>query len=125
MSDRNPVDHVSDAVTGRAPEKTVSMIYILYLVGLLIPAIPFIVGVVLAYMYRRDMTGWLESHNTFQIRTFWMALLFALVSLLLTFVFIGWLLYVAVVVWLIVRCVKGLQAASRREPVPDPQTWMF
>lgn len=125
MSDNNPVDSVSDAFTGRAPAKTANLIYILYLVGLLIPVIPFIVGVVLAYMYRRDMTEWLESHSTYQIRTFWIALLFGIVALILTIAFIGWLLYVALVVWLIVRCVKGLQAVARREPIPDPQTWMF
>ena len=125
MSNNNPVDSVSDAFTGKVPAKTASLIYILYLVGLVIPVIPFIIGIVLAYMYRRDMTDWLESHNTFQIRTFWMALAASVLALVLTIVFIGWLVYVAVVVWLIVRCVKGLQGVARREPIPDPQTWMF
>jgi uncharacterized membrane protein len=125
MSNNNPVDSVSDAFSGRAPDRTTSLIYILYLVALVIPVIPFIIGVVLAYMYRRDMTDWLASHNTFQIRTFWITLLFGFVAALLTIVFIGWLIYVAVVVWLIVRCVRGLQAVARREPIADPQSWMF
>jgi uncharacterized membrane protein len=120
----NPVDSVSQAISGKDPAKSTNLIYILYLVGLLVPVVP-IIGVVLAYLYRKDMTGWLESHNTFQIRTFWIALLFGVVALLLTFVIIGWLLYVGVVVWLIIRCVKGLQAVGRKEPVADPYTWMF
>lgn len=124
MSDNNPVENVSDAVTGKDPSKSAFLIYILYLAGLLIPVVP-IIGVVLAYVYRNDMTDWLESHNVFQIRTFWIALLFGLVSMMLTFVFIGWILYVAVVIWLIVRCVKGLQALGRREPIQDPNTWLF
>lgn len=124
MSENNPVESVSDAVTGKDPSKSAFLIYILYLAGLLIPIVP-IIGVVLAYMYRKDMTGWLESHNVFQIRTFWIALLFGLVAMALTFVFIGWILYVALVIWLIVRCVKGLQAIGRREPIQDPNTWLF
>jgi uncharacterized membrane protein len=120
----NPVDSVSQAFSGKDPAKSANLIYILYLVGLLVPIVP-IVGVVLAYLYRKDMTGWLESHNTFQIRTFWIALLFGIVSLVLTVIFIGWLLYVGVVVWLIIRCVKGMQAVGKREPIADPYTWMF
>lgn len=120
----NPVDSVSDAFAGREPAKSANLVYILYLVGLLVPVVP-IVGVVLAYMYRAQMTDWLASHNTFQIRTFWMGLLYAIVAMVLMITFIGWLIYIAVVVWLIVRCVKGLQAVSRREPIADPETWLF
>lgn len=124
MSD-NQTDSVSDAFTGRAPAKTATLVYILYLVGLLVPVIPFIIGVVLAYMHRERMAGWLASHSEYQIRTFWMGLLYSFVSALLMIVLIGWLVYLAVVVWLVVRCVKGLQAVAREEPVANPQGWGF
>jgi len=29
------------------------------------------------------------------------------------------------VIWYIVRCVKGLQALAREEPVADVETWLF
>lgn len=119
----NPVDDVTSALTGRDPAKSANLIYILYLVGIVVPVVP-IVAVVLAYMYRKDSTGWLESHNTYQIRTFWIGLLYAVVAGLLMILLIGWLVYIAIVIWLIVRCIKGLQALGRREPIPDPQTWM-
>ena len=119
----NPVDDVAGALSGRDPGKSTTLIYILYLVGIIVPIVP-IVAVVLAYIYRKDMTGWLESHNTYQIRTFWMGLLYGVVALVLMLVLIGWLVYIAIIIWLVVRCVKGLQAVSRREPIPDPQTWM-
>jgi uncharacterized membrane protein len=32
---------------------------------------------------------------------------------------------IAVLIWMIVRCIKGLQLAGRNEPVPNPETWMF
>jgi uncharacterized membrane protein len=119
----NPVDDVTGALTGRDPGKSATLIYILYLVGIIVPIVP-VVAVVLAYMYRKDSTGWLESHNTYQIRTFWIGLLYIIVSSILVFLVIGFLLYIAVVIWLVVRCIKGLQAVSRQEPIPDPQTWM-
>ncbi|WP_371326952.1 DUF4870 family protein [Stappia sp. ES.058] len=65
------------------------------------------------------------SHYTYLIRTFWIGLAGALVSALLMMVGIGFLLMIALVVWLIVRCVKGLQWISRGEPVPNPETWLF
>jgi len=120
----NPVDDVTGALTGREPAKSAVLIYILYLVGIIVPIVP-IVAVVLAYMYRKDMTGWLESHNTYQIRTFWMGLLYGIIAVVLMILLIGWLVYIAIVIWLVVRCVKGLQAIQRREPIPDPQTWMI
>jgi uncharacterized membrane protein len=119
----NPVDDVAGALTGREPAKSAMLIYILYLVGIIVPVVP-IVGVVLAYMYRSQSTGWLESHNTYQIRTFWIGLLYGVISVLLMLLLIGWLVYIAIVIWLVVRCVKGLQALQRREPIADPTTWM-
>jgi uncharacterized membrane protein len=31
----------------------------------------------------------------------------------------------ATLVWAIVRLIKGLQALSRKEPVANPQTWLW
>jgi uncharacterized membrane protein len=37
---------------------------------------------------------------------------------------IGFLLLIAVAIWAIVRCIKGLQWSAAGEPVPSPQTWI-
>ncbi|MCW2308126.1 DUF4870 family protein [Rhodobium gokarnense] len=103
--------------------KNVTLIYILYLVGFVLGITPLI-GVVIAYL-NRGRGGWADTHYTFQIRTFWISLLFGFISFLLTFLFIGFLLMILVAVWVIIRCIKGLQAASNGEPIPDPQTWTF
>ncbi len=121
---QNPVEQATDAFTGKDPAKTAILIYILYLVGLVIPILP-IVAVVLAYMYRKDMTGWLASHNVYQIRTFWIGLVYSILAALLMLLLIGWLVYIGILIWLIVRCVKGLQAAGRHEAIADPRSWMF
>lgn len=119
----NAMNDITDAVTGKDPAKSAFLIYILYLVGLAFPVLPLI-GVVLAYMFRKDATGFVESHNTYQIRTFWIGLAYSILSMLLMIILIGWIVGLAALVWYVVRCVKGLQLLSKRQPVPDPQTWM-
>jgi uncharacterized membrane protein len=102
----------------------VQLIYVLYLFGFIVGITPLI-GVVIAYLNRGKAGGWVESHYTWQIRTFWIGLLFSLVSLILTFVFIGILLFVLTAVWMIVRCIVGLQKAGNEEPVANPQSWIL
>lgn len=101
------------------------IIYILYLVSLLV-ALTALIGLVMAYINRGQSRGtWAETHYTYQIRTFWIGLLYAFISVLLMFVLIGFLVIIAVLIWWIVRCVKGLQWASAGEPVPNPQSWLI
>ena len=102
----------------------VKLIYILYLASFLL-GITGLVGVVMAYLNRGAAEGWSSSHYTYQIRTFWIGLLYGLVGVLLMAVVVGFLILLATAVWVIVRCVKGLQLAARSEPVPDPETWLF
>ncbi|ESR27079.1 DUF4870 family protein [Lutibaculum baratangense] len=118
-----PAGDVSDAISGRDPQKSAFLIYILYLVGIAIPILP-LVAVVLAYLFRGNASGWLQTHYVYLIRTFWIGLLYSILSIVLMVVLIGWLVSIAVVVWLVVRCVKGMQHLSKREAVPDPQTWL-
>ncbi len=105
-------------------EGTARIIYILYLVGLVI-GITGIIGVVIAYVNRSDAPDWLKSHYQFQIRTFWIGGLFMLIGAILTFVVIGWLVMLFWVIWLIVRCIKGLKSLDQKEPHPNPTGWMF
>ena len=100
------------------------VIYILYLAGLVI-GITGIVGIVLAYINRGKAGGFVESHYTFLIRTFWIGLLYALISAVLMFVIIGFLLMFAAAVWFIARCILGLQALQRGEPVKNPESWFL
>ncbi|MEO3386407.1 hypothetical protein [Mesorhizobium sp. CAU 1741] len=102
----------------------VQVIYVLYLVGFVI-GISAIVGLVMAYINRGKAGGWIETHYTWLIRTFWIALLGGVVSLLLMIVAVGFLLGIAVAIWVIVRCIVGLQAVSRNEPIRNPESWML
>ena len=100
----------------------VQVIYILYL-GSFVLGITALVGLVLAYINRGKAGGWIESHYTYLIRTFWIALLYGFVSVILMLVLVGVLLAFATAVWVIVRCVIGLQAVGRGEPIKNPTSW--
>lgn len=100
----------------------VKLIYLLYLVSFVL-GITGLVGVVFAYVNRGQSADWIETHYTYLIRTFWIGLLYFLIALILAVMIIGLLLPFAVAVWVIVRCVVGLQKVSRQEPVANPRSW--
>lgn len=102
----------------------IQVIYILYLVGFVI-GVSAIVGIVLAHINRGKSEPWIETHYTWAIRTFWIGVLGAFISFILMIVAIGFLLMIAVAVWVIVRCVIGLQAVSRNEPIRNPESWLI
>jgi len=100
------------------------VVYVLYLAGLVI-GISGIVGIVIAHMNRGKAGGFVETHYTWQIRTFWIGLLYALISIVLMVVFIGFLLAFVVAVWFIIRIVMGIQALQRNEPIKNPNSWLI
>lgn len=107
------------------PGKTnLQVIYILYLAGFVIGITP-LVGIVLAYVNRGRSAPWIETHYTWAIRTFWIGLLYAVISVVLAFVLIGFLLMLATAVWFILRMIFGLQALSRDEPMKNPESWVL
>lgn len=105
-------------------ETAAKIVYVLYL-ATFITGVTALVGVVMAYVYQDDAPDWLKTHFRFQIRTFWLGLIFGLVGALLSLVVVGFAVLVFLAVWLVVRCVKGLKYAGRREPYPDPVGWWF
>ena len=100
------------------------VVYILYLAGLVI-GISGLIGLVVAYVNRGKAGGFVETHYTWQIRTFWIGLLYALISGVLIIFAIGFVLLFAVAVWFIVRCIIGIQTLQRGEPIKDPQSWLI
>ncbi|HEY6098149.1 MAG TPA: hypothetical protein VIW03_01875 [Anaeromyxobacter sp.] len=105
-------------------DTTAKVVYILYLLSL-VSGVTALVGVIMAYVYVGDAPEPLKSHYRFQIRTFWIGLLYGCVALLLTLVAIGVAVFVFLAVWLIVRCVKGLKAVDRHEQYPNVETWLW
>ena len=107
-----------------APSKLVPMaIYICYLASFLAGPSTGLVGVILAYVNRGTGPAWLETHFRYQIRTFWIGLLYTVIGFVTSIFLIGWLVLLAAAIWLILRCAKGMSWLDRGEPVPDPKTW--
>lgn len=103
---------------------TAKIVYILYLVNIVVP-FTGLVGVIMAYVNQKDAPDWLQSHYRFQIRTFWIGLLYLVVGVILSLVLIGYLIILFYLVWLIIRCVKGMQSLDMKQAHPNPTTWMF
>jgi uncharacterized membrane protein len=83
--------------------------------------ISWIVAVVINYVKREEVAGsWLESHFTWQIRTFWWGLLWGVLGCLLLIVLVGFAILVADSIWIIYRIVKGWLALNDGKPVPYP-----
>ncbi|MCP5431684.1 MAG: hypothetical protein H6923_00290 [Alphaproteobacteria bacterium] len=103
---------------------TASLVYVLYLLGFM-NGVTAVIGVILAYVSKDQAPDWLKSHYVFQIHTFWKGLLVAVLAIPLVLILIGWLVYLGLFIWLVVRSLKGLQLVTRAQPVADPRTWAF
>jgi uncharacterized membrane protein len=105
-------------------EGSAKLVYIMYLLSILF-GITSIVGLIIAYVNRDDAPPWLQSHYQFQIRTFWIGFLYLLIGFMLYQVIIGFFILLFWLVWLIVRCAKGMKSLDQREPYPNPAGWFF
>jgi uncharacterized membrane protein len=99
-------------------------VYILYLRGF-ITGLSSIIGVIIASLQKNQSDPILRTHSEFQIRTFWIGLLFAFVGFLTAHVGIGIAILLWWVIWTLIRCVKGLLALNTNEPISDPRSWWF
>ncbi|MGD9905181.1 MAG: DUF4870 family protein [Vicinamibacterales bacterium] len=88
---------------------------------------PSIIAVIVNYIKRGEARGtWLESHFTWQIRTFWFALAWAclvgVTGLLLAIVLVGfaiwWIGFIVLGIWAIYRIARGWMALNSGRAVP-------
>ena len=84
---------------------------------------PSIIAVIINYVKRSEVRGtFLDSHFSWQLRTFWWALLWFLLGGLLIITLIGALIGVPLLVlvglWVLYRIVRGWLALLSRKPMP-------
>jgi uncharacterized membrane protein len=91
-----------------------------------IGGLPSIVAVIMNYARRAATRGtFLESHFRWQIRTFWFALLWAIVIVLVSMPFMliligfafAWIGLVALGLWIAYRVIRGWLALKDRRPM--------
>lgn len=83
---------------------------------------PSILAVILNYVKRSDARDtWLESHFSWQLRTFWFAVLWVLVAVVLFATVIGiplaWIIVVATGLWVLYRILRGWVALNDGRPI--------
>jgi uncharacterized membrane protein len=91
-------------------------------IGSFVGSLPSLGAVVLNYVKRSDARGtWADSHYRWQIRTFWFALLWAVIGWVLVFTIVGALvgvpILIALTLWLIYRIGRGWLRLRDRRPM--------
>lgn len=107
--------HLFGAITGVV---TSAMVVTAFLTGW-----PSILAVILNYVKRSDTRGtYLESHFSWQIRTFWFAFLWLAIAAVLFITVIGipiaWVMVFFVGVWVLYRMVRGSLRLMSEEAMP-------
>jgi uncharacterized membrane protein len=79
--------------------------------------------VIINYVKRSEVRGtWLDSHFSWQIRTFWFAALWVLIAVILFFTLIGipfaWAIWVITGIWVLYRIIRGWLALTSDKAMP-------
>jgi len=98
-------------------------VYILYFVGYL-TGITSLIGAIIAYLQAPSTEAAIRSHYAFQIRTFWIGLLYLVGGVILIHTIGGVILFWGFV-WSLIRNIKGILALNRNEPITNPESWLF
>ena len=99
-------------------------VYILYLAGFL-TVVTALVGVIIAHVKASSASEAISSHFRFQIRTFWIGLLYLMVGSLLFYFLIGIAVLIWWFIWTIIRVIKGIILLNDGKPIARPKSWLF
>ena len=100
------------------PKSVAHIVYLLQALGVLTLGIIAVASVILAYIKISDARGtWIESHFRWQISTFWFGLLWTIVGGILCLVFIGYIILLANVIWVVYRIIRGWVNLADGSPV--------
>ena len=91
-------------------------------IGGFLGSFPSIIAVIINYLKRGSARGsWAASHYRWQIRTFWFALLWLIIGMLLFVTLVGapvgLILLIALTLWLIYRIARGWLRLLDRQPM--------
>jgi uncharacterized membrane protein len=131
---------MSSPASGLVPRQSlVTLTHVMYalhafsaLTGMLTPALivtafltgwPSIIAVIINYVKRSEVRAtWLDSHFSWQLRTFWFALLWLAVGGVLFATVVGILfafaLWLATGVWVLYRLIRGWLALGSQRELP-------
>lgn len=115
--------------------------YVVVIYGLYIGSIMAVVtaplGMLIALFRRGRAAPWLDTHLQFQIRTFWLGVLAAAVTLLLWRLAgvlelqpvvawtLGYLFFTLGLAWMMARCAVGIHRLTSNRSIDAPKSWLF
>lgn len=89
------------------------VVYILQGLAFFLGGITALVGVIINYVKLDEVRGtWIEPHFRWQIRTFWIGLLWLVIGTITLALIIGWFILLGMAIWVIYRIVKGALALN-------------
>ena len=131
-------------MAAQSSDKTMVVVtYALFLLGFFTGGLTTLIGLVMAYMLRREASELALSHYVFLARTFWIGLMWSLIAgaaamigLFLVFTIVGlplaFVLFifakiaiVLALIWYGARCVLGLIAALDDRSYGAPRSWLI
>lgn len=136
----SPVATAPEAPIPATEDRTLpAVVYGLYLLGLATGGATALLGLIIAYVNRKDARAIPETHYTFLINTFWMTFGWCLIGGLLIlfgfplsfvlvglpFLALGWAIVGLVGLWYAVRAIVGVIYLARGEAYPRPKTWLI
>ena len=112
QSERVLADRPGEPAPGQG---AASLVYILYLVAAF-TGLPYLIGVIIAYVKRGEAAPWTRTHLSRQIRLFWWLVLWGIVGWLLSPILIGFLILGLAWLWNVIASIQGLRQIGRGEP---------
>ncbi|HTN33357.1 MAG TPA: hypothetical protein VL091_05080 [Marinobacter sp.] len=114
MADPEYIPAGNDPVGRRSdPARNLAvLVYILQALSFL-AGFTALVAVIINYIKLDDVRGtWVEPHFRWQIRTFWLGLLWTVIGFVTMALIIGWFILMITSIWVIYRIVKGALALN-------------
>jgi uncharacterized membrane protein len=112
-----PAAGLPEAGAEASLRKLAGLVYGLQAASMLV-GVTLFAGVIINYLRRRQAAGtWLESHFTWQIRTFWWSLAWCVLGIATAIVLVGVVILIASAVWFVYRIVRGWTELNEGRPM--------
>ena len=106
--------------TEESLRKLTMLVYALQAASLFTGSLTLFAAIIINYVRMDDVKGsWIESHFRWQTRTFWYSLLWMVIGGVTVIFLVGWVILLAISIWMIYRIVKGWVYLSENRPMPS------
>ncbi len=106
--------------TEESLRKLTMLVYALQAASLFTGSLTLFAAIIINYVRMDDVKGsWIESHFRWQTKTFWYSLIWMVIGGVTVIFLVGWVILLAISIWMIYRIVKGWVYLSENRPMPS------